>query len=120
VIGARQHRLDPVLEGSGDDPFVVGGDDDAIRTALLREALGNDEHSLPSVTRTCWTIGLIAAAIGAIALGGIGLPDQPEVAYTPLPYRDAIANPATARWPAPRVDDSAISTQYGNVVDLTF
>ena len=87
---------------------------------LLREALGHEEHALPSVTRTCWTIGLIVAAIAAIALAGIGLPDSPEVAYTPQPYHDAIANPATARWPAPRINDSTADTQYGNVVDLTF
>ena len=94
--------------------------DNPRKDRLLREALGNDEHRLPSVTRTCWTLGLIVAAIAVIALAGIGLPDQPEVAYTPLPYHDAIANPATARWPAPRINDSADSTQYGNVVDLTF
>jgi hypothetical protein len=87
------------------------------KSRLLREALGEDRRP-PSVTRTCWTIGLIVAAIAVIALTGIAAPDRPEIAWTPPAPRTVITNPAIVGWPAPKVSDSGGQTD--NVVDLTF
>ncbi len=99
------------------------------KTRLIKEALGGEEACPPSVAQTCWTIGLIAAAVVIIALAGIDLPAQTAYVMPSGPQHAAVstdivlsmpigATDSTPQFPAPEAKNAP--SENGNVVDMTF
>jgi len=95
------------------------------KTRLLKEALGDESAPLPSVAHTCWTIGLIAAAVTIIALAGVDLPES--TAASPIAgLRHAELTLPIARTPAgapiapAAASETPVTAETGNVVDLTY
>jgi hypothetical protein len=95
------------------------------KTRLLKEALGDESAPPPSVAQTCWTIGLIAAAVTIIALAGVDLPEN-NAAFPIAGLRHAELTLPIARIPAgaavapAAASETPTTAESGNVVDLTY
>ena len=95
------------------------------KTRLLKEALGDERAPLPSVAHTCWSIGLIVAALTIIALASVDLPENTAAAPI-VGVRHAELTLPIARTPAGEAVAPAVASETpttaetGNVVDLTY